>query len=414
MAGVFDKIKCCLLFCLSIFHQLFRAYIYISWVQGLEARYRTKRYSNDSIGKYHTQAMAAWKDYEKRVATGESIGCQLDRMGSKVISDKRKYVKAVMECILHCALQGIALHGHDESDDSLNPGNLKSLMTLLSRHSPEVNQRLQNCSKKLHDAKYITVLADESKDISKHEQLSIAFRYVLHGKTMERFVGYTLATDLTAQSLAKYIMAKMDDLKVNPEHLVSQCYDGASVMSGSNAGVHKFIKERSPQAVYIHCCAHRLNLVLVDVAKRNRAASDFFSHLQALYNALGGREIHLKKRSDTRWSCHIDSITAILSTYSAVIKTLEDVSNGNDRDRAIEAVGILNRIFSVSANLFNVLQLKSIDISAASCLIQSTIDTFNGLRSDEYWGLIWEEIQAFVKQHKISPPRHNHRQRHPP
>ena len=354
--------------------------------------------------------MVAWKDYEKRVATGESIGCQLDRMGSKVISDNRKYVKAVMECILYCALQGIALRGHDESDDSLNPGNFRSLMTLLSRHSPEVSQRLQNCSKsatwlslsfqneiivflasqvlssikqELHDAKYITVLADESKDISKHEQLSIAFRYVLHGKTMERFVGYTLATDLTAQSLAKYIMAKMDDLEVNPEHLVSQCYDGASVMSGSNAGVHKFIKERSPQAVYIHCCAHRLNLVLVDVAKGNRAASDFFSHLQALYiflssskshelflsnqNALGGREIHLKKLSDTRWSCRIDSITAVLSTYSAVIKTLEDVSNGNDRVMLLESSMESNYLTSS----FHLLSLKRYSVCLPICPMYS-------------------------------------------
>uniref|UniRef100_A0A1X7UQ04 TTF-type domain-containing protein n=2 Tax=Amphimedon queenslandica TaxID=400682 RepID=A0A1X7UQ04_AMPQE len=211
-----------------------------------------------SIGNYYTQAMAAWKDYEKRVATAESIGCQLDRMGSKVISDNRKYVKAVMECILHCVLQGIALH----------------------------------------------------------------------------------------------------------------------------------MKERSPQAVYIHCCAHRLNLVLVDVAKRNRAASDFFSHLQALYVFL------LPKAMNCSFQIRM------------LLKTLEDVSNGNDRDRAIEAVGILNgvnlfdftvslvfkKIFSVSANLSNVLQSKSIDIIAASCLTQSTIDTFNGLRSDEYWGLIWEEI----------------------
>ena len=59
--------------------------------------------------------------------------------------------------------------------------------------------------------------------------------------------------------------------------------DGASVMSGCNAGVHKLIKETSPQAVYVHCCAHLLNLVLVDVAKSIRPASDFFSHLQALY-----------------------------------------------------------------------------------------------------------------------------------
>ncbi len=101
-------------------------------------------------------------------------------------------------------------------------------------------------------------------------------------------------------------------------------------MSGCNAGIQKLIKEKIPQAIYIHCCAHRLNLVLVDVAKRIRAASDFFSLLQVLYvflsaskchelfllnqKSIGGREIRLKKLSDTRWSCRIDSITSILST----------------------------------------------------------------------------------------------------
>ena len=54
----------------------------------------------------------------------------------------------------------------------------------------------------------------------------------------------------------------------------------------------------------------------------------------------GGREIRLKKLSDTRWSCRIDSITAILSTFSAVLKMLEDTIDGKDRDRAIEARGI--------------------------------------------------------------------------
>ena len=136
-------------------------------------------------------------------------------------------------------------------------------------------------------------------------------------------------------------------------------------MSGCNAGVQKLVKETSPQAVYVHCCAHRLNLVLVDVAKSVSAAADFFSHVQAVYvflsvsksheqflsnpNSLGGREIRLKKLSDTRWSCRIDSITAILSTYSAVLKTLQDTIDGTDRDWAIEASGIMNGVKFVVA-----------------------------------------------------------------
>ena len=329
--------------------------------------------------KSHTEAMASWQEYRRRMETDESISSQLDRVGSKTVNENRKYVRIVMEAILYCCQQGIALRGHDEGQESLNPGNFLSLITLLSRHSPEVHRRLQESSSsatwlspmfqneiidffseqvrcfikhELHDAKYFTVLADETKDISKREQLSIAFRYVKGGKTIERFVGYTLATHLTAKSLADYITSKMSQLELNTDYLVSQCYDGASVMSGCNAGVQKLIQERNPQALYVHCCAHRLNLVLVDVCKNVRAAADFFSHLQTLYvflssskthelflsnqQASGGREIRLKKLSDTRWSCRIDSITTFLSTYSAIIRTLEDIADGNDREKAVE------------------------------------------------------------------------------
>lgn len=97
-----------------------------------------------SNGKYHTQSVVAWNEYETRVRMGESIGCQFDRLGSKVISDNQKYVLTVMEAILYYAVQGIAFRGHDKSHASLNPGNFKSLVTLLSRHSPQVKHRLQD------------------------------------------------------------------------------------------------------------------------------------------------------------------------------------------------------------------------------------------------------------------------------
>jgi len=48
-------------------------------------------------------------------------------------------------------------------------------------------------------------------------------------------------------------------------NIVAQSYDGASVMSGHLNGVQTKIKEHHPTAVYIHCMAHRLNLVVVDV-----------------------------------------------------------------------------------------------------------------------------------------------------
>ena len=40
--------------------------------------------------------MSMWKEFKVRSKTGESFGCQLDQMGSKVIADNRKYVSVVM------------------------------------------------------------------------------------------------------------------------------------------------------------------------------------------------------------------------------------------------------------------------------------------------------------------------------
>lgn len=39
---------------------------------------------------------------------------------------------------------------------------------------------------------------------------------------------------------------------------------------------------KDPKAVYVYCCAHQLNLVLVDSCKKFAAASDFFSLLEML------------------------------------------------------------------------------------------------------------------------------------
>ena len=64
---------------------------------------------------------------------------------------------------------------------------------------------------------------------------------------------------------------------------ISQGYDGASVMSGCCTGVQTRVPEFAPYAVYIHCYAIVLNLVLVDSVKSVTSASEFFMLLEALY-----------------------------------------------------------------------------------------------------------------------------------
>lgn len=143
---------------------------------------------------------------------------------------------------------------------------------------------------------------------------------------------------------------------------MSQGYDGASVMSGHCSGVQQRIKTVAPMAVYIHCYAHCLNLVLVDSTKSLPVAAEFYALLEALYVFMSTSKANtvytekqsilypekparwLQRLSDTRWACRHDAVDAICSTFDAVVATLESIMDGDDKVKAIEASGIFLQI----------------------------------------------------------------------
>lgn len=74
------------------------------------------------------------------------------------------------------------------------------------------------------------------------------------------------ASSLTAESLTAYILSVLTTHDLDPARIVSQGYDGASVMIGNLSGVQQRMKEVAPYAVYIHCSyVHTRNLVLSTV-----------------------------------------------------------------------------------------------------------------------------------------------------
>lgn len=86
----------------------------------------------------------------------------------------------------------------------------------------------------------------------------------------ERFLGFVdVSKGQNAKNIVEAIYAYFEGQKISLQntHIVAQSYDGASVMSGNMNGVQAKIKEHHPAAVYTHCMAHRLNLVVVDTCK---------------------------------------------------------------------------------------------------------------------------------------------------
>lgn len=54
-------------------------------------------------------------------------------------------------------------------------------------------------------------------------------------------------------------------------------------MAGSKKGVQTLLREHYPDATYIHCMAHRLNLAVINMCKHVKYSKTVFSTLEAIY-----------------------------------------------------------------------------------------------------------------------------------
>ena len=420
--------------------------------------------SHDRFCSKHHDAVLSWQSFKSSVSNNSSVVACMSRGRQKTVEENRAYVRAILESILYLCQQGLPLRGHrevlDTDDTSTNVGNFRSLVVLLSRSNEVVKNRLtsgprnatwlghhiQNSlisllassvqemiKSELRSAQYFTLIADETKDVSKTEQLSVVLRYVYQCKTYERFISYSQCDELNSEAIFNYIMTALTELDVDISNCVSQCFDGASVMSGCHTGVKAKINEVNPTAVYIHCYAHQLNLALVDTCKQLAHAFDFFSLLESVYVFISSsvphaifinkqKELHfnrliqLKQLSNTRWSCRHSSIQAVLSTYTVLIATLEEISDTR-HDRSVQARGLLHqvkifpfllslvlfeKVFSITNSLSNLLQAEHISYAAVASCIKATKTTLSDLRSEAAWRKVWDQAISIAEKNGLS------------
>ena len=63
-------------------------------------------------------------------------------------------------------------------------------------------------------------------------------------------------------------------------------------MSSKCSAVQRLIKEVAPEATYIHCYTHCLNLALVDTTKHVSDAADFFTLMEIPYVFISLAKVH--------------------------------------------------------------------------------------------------------------------------
>jgi len=125
---------------------------------------------------------------------------------------------------------------------------------------------------------HFALMVDEARS-HKQEQLSVCVRYTVGLEIYERFLQFvdvSCGQDANQIVSAIYSSFKNCNLNMDALNIVAQSYDGASVMSGHIGGVQAKIKEHYPCAIYTHCMAHRLNLVVVDLCKEIKVIFKIF------------------------------------------------------------------------------------------------------------------------------------------
>ena len=422
--------------------------------------------------------MARWTAFRQTKQNG-TVASQLDHHRLKKIKENRQYLQQILKIALLCACQNIALRGHDESEDSNNKGNFLEILSLLKSESNTFRSRYDNAplnakytSKEIQNdlldaaakvvlnticdevrsAPYFALIADECKDIARTEQLSICIRFVSEYENVfvvkERFMGFVDVHQLDASSLANAILSLLNELHLDTMRCVSQCYDGASVMSGHLAGVQAIVKQSiGHECVYIHCYAHRLNLVVVSIARGIVEVNDFFGLLEAMYRFFSVSTlrhdvfINVQKRkskqvleipqlSDTRWVCRYIAVRLFQTRYEDILEALDSISKGTDRSTAAESFGlafqlrrfsftvllcVFEELLGLTKPLSDHLQATEISLCHAIDLVQAVVKTLESNRSDIHFSdSIWKKALVLASERNIELDSAIHRQSRQP
>ena len=172
---------------------------------------------------------------------------------------------------------------------------------------------------------------------------------------------------MDAQSIINSLLSTVQKWGLDLTYLVGQRYDGAAVMSSSRNGVQSKIREKYPNATYVHCRSHVLNLGIASGCRNVPSIRNLFDSVEILTWFLSGSAkrkqlllesatisgaqgddqqlIGLLNESDdgsstqaireaskrkvvpalctTRWTGRVSTLSTLLVKYVIVLKTLE-------------------------------------------------------------------------------------------
>lgn len=342
-----------------------------------------KTHENSALHKkYHHQ----WFEREIRLKRGNTIDCEEQKLINRETLRWNNVLTRLMNIVLYLAENNMAFRGSSDKLYTRNNGKFLGLVELLGKFDPIMEEHLKlattggisdhYCGKDIQNelihlmgekvtseiisraknAKYYSIIADCTPDISHVEQLSLTIRFAdltdANVAIKEHFIEFIPATSSTGAGLTEVILSILKKHGLEIANCRGQGYDNGANMKGKNIGVQKRILDLNPLAFYVPCGCHSYNLVLCDAAKSSVNSVTLFGILQRIFTLFSASVnrwkiltdhvelFSVKKLSDTRWEAKINSVKSvryqICEIHDALV-TLANVTEKTDHTTSHEA-----------------------------------------------------------------------------
>ncbi|KAL6490177.1 hypothetical protein MHYP_G00005220 [Metynnis hypsauchen] len=219
-------------------------------------------FKDHSQSEHHRNAMFSWKQHEMATQTKSCIIDSINKEREKKMMENQAYIKTIAEVLLLTATQNISQRGHRESEDSDNRGNFLAILEEIAKHDSFLEKRMkahgnakytsktiqnemleclaemvqEEIIREVKQSEVFSIIADETKDLQKKEQVSLVIRYYYRGVIHEGFLDFMKADSLDAAGLTALIIKCLEKHGLEYRtNLVGQGYDGAAVMSGKHS-----------------------------------------------------------------------------------------------------------------------------------------------------------------------------------
>lgn len=448
-----------------------------AWKSEGISRWRTalEKIKEHASSESHMIGMVRWKGFQSQALdiALETANREVQAARDKEKQRNREILCRLISITLYLARQGLPFRGDSESSTSENRGNFLELVEMFSKYDsvvklhldvikekqetlkrPQVSllsNRTQNdlikalaisvrrvILEEIHKSKIFSILMDETTDVSHTEQVSFVVRYVHDFKIKERFIQVFNVQSTTGEALEKEVISMLNTNNLNIDDMRGQGYDGAANMSGIYNGLQSRLQRQNPKALYVHCHAHSLNLVLVESAKSSIQFVTFFSLVEKLYAFVANsskrhaafmeiqkamypedRPLELQKLSDTRWACRESALRTMRKVIPALKQFLEEIVQKHPPDASAGDASILLQsinfeflvcleiatpVFQETAYASNALQQKDLDLAASYRIVDGVLQSLRELRNDEKFQEIFTKVKERAESMAIDLP----------